>query len=82
MAGLLIYENVNMTQQLEIQHSEKSERESNLIWELFIWHALIIMWVHEYIYDNNLKSRNMASTYYQRLKPLFLIMADMERRSF
>jgi len=51
MAGLFqIYENVNMTQQLEIQHSEKSERENNLIWELFIWHALIIMWVHECIY--------------------------------
>jgi len=63
MAGLFqIYKNVNMTQQLEIQHSEKSERENNLIWELFIWHALIIMWVHEciYIYDDNLKSRNMA----------------------
>jgi len=74
----LIFENVNMTHQLEIWHSEESER----IWASFRrfgTHYLLMKWAQIY-YDDIIIDIYMASTNSSsNLKLILLIMSIIEQ---
>ena len=74
--GPLIFENVNMTHQLEIWHSEESER----IWASFRrfgTHYLLIKWAQRY-YDDTIKIYMASTNSSSNLKLIFLIMSTIE----
>ena len=75
--GPLIFENVNMTHQLEIWHSEESER----IWASFRrfgTHYLLIKWAQIY-YDDTIKIYMASTNSSSNLKLIFLIMSIIEQ---
>ena len=74
--GPLIFENVNMTHQLEIWHSEESER----IWASFRrfgTHYFLIKWAQRY-YDDTINIYMASTNSSSNLKLIFLIMSIIE----